>query len=62
MLSTTVIGSDVHLDRSPCRTGTCARLAVLHAKGQLKEGEFLYHRTITGTEFVGRVEGTKVGD
>lgn len=51
------------LDRSPCGTGTCARLAVLHAKGELKEGENFYHRGITGTEFVGRVEGTtKVGE
>ncbi|KAF5254183.1 hypothetical protein FANTH_1065 [Fusarium anthophilum] len=54
----TVVVSPGRLDRSPCGTGTCARLAVLHAKGELKEGENLYHRGITGTEFVGRVEGT----
>ncbi|CZR42538.1 putative proline racemase [Fusarium proliferatum ET1] len=59
----TVVVSPGRLDRSPCGTGTCARLAVLHAKGELKEGENFYHRGITGTEFVGRVEGTtKVGE
>ncbi|KAJ3536596.1 hypothetical protein NM208_g6650 [Fusarium decemcellulare] len=51
------------LDRSPCGTGTCARLAVLHARGELAEGEPFYHRSVIGTEFIGRVEGTtKTGD
>lgn len=58
----TVVVSPGRLDRSPCGTGTCARLAVLHARGELAEGEPLYHRSIIGTEFVGRVHGTtKVG-
>ncbi|KAH7133970.1 proline racemase family [Dactylonectria macrodidyma] len=59
----TVVVSPGRLDRSPCGTGTCARLAVLHARGQLAEGEPFYHRSVIGTEFIGRVEGTtKVGD
>lgn len=59
----TVVVSPGRLDRSPCGTGTCARLAVLHARGQLADGEPLYHYGITGTEFIGRIHGTtKVGD
>jgi proline racemase len=59
----TVVVSPGRLDRSPCGTGTCARLAVLHARGQLSEGEPLYHQSIIGTEFIGKVHGTtKVGD
>ncbi|RSL61951.1 hypothetical protein CEP54_005995 [Fusarium duplospermum] len=59
----TVVVSPGRLDRSPCGTGTCARLAVLHARGELAEGENLYHRSVIGTEFIGKVEGTtKVGE
>ncbi|CAO1625004.1 unnamed protein product [Sympodiomycopsis kandeliae] len=59
----TVIVSPGRHDRSPCGTGTCARLAVLHARGQLAEHETFYHKSLIGTEFVARVEGvTKVGD
>lgn len=58
----TVVVSPGRLDRSPCGTGTCARLAVLHARGQLAENEAFYHKSIIGTEFIGRVCGTtKVG-
>lgn len=50
------------LDRSPCGTGTCARMAVLHAKGQLGLGEEFNHEGILGTIFQGRLIGrTKVG-
>ncbi|CAM1507756.1 Fc.00g046040.m01.CDS01 [Cosmosporella sp. VM-42] len=59
----TVVVSPGRLDRSPCGTGTCARLAVLHARGILAEDEAFYHRSIIGTEFIGRIHGTtKVGD
>jgi proline racemase len=55
-------GSGV-LDRSPCGTGTCARMAVLHAKGKLGLREDFVHEGILGTKFVGRlVEETKVGE
>ena len=46
------------LDRSPCGTGTSARMAALHARGQLAIGEKFPHRSIIGTEFVGELVGT----
>ncbi len=50
------------IDRSPCGTGTSARMAVLHAKGQLKVGDAFRHEGILGTVFTGRVlEETAVG-
>jgi proline racemase len=50
------------LDRSPCGTGTCARMAVLHAKGNLPLGIDFVHEGVLGTTFTGRlVEETKVG-
>lgn len=59
----TVVVSPGRFDRSPCGTGTCARMAVLHARGQLKQGETFRHRSIIGTEFVNEILGvTKVGD
>jgi trans-L-3-hydroxyproline dehydratase len=45
-------------DRSPTGTGTCARMAILHARGLLREGEGLVHESIIGSRFVGRIEGT----
>jgi proline racemase len=51
------------IDRSPCGTGTCARMAVLHAKGRLGLNEDFRHEGILGTVFTGRlVEETTVGD
>jgi proline racemase len=51
------------IDRSPCGTGTCAAMAVLHAKGRLGLGQDFVHEGILGTTFVGRlVEETRVGD
>jgi proline racemase len=51
------------LDRSPCGTGTCAAMAVLHAKGQLGVGEDFVHESIVGSIFTGRlVEETRIGD
>ncbi len=43
------------IDRSPCGTGTSARMAVLHAKGQLKVGDPFRHEGILGTVFTGRI-------
>lgn len=61
--SNAVVVSPGRFDRSPCGTGTCARLAVLHARGEIKEGEIFKHRSIIGTEFVSRIRGTtKVGE
>ena len=53
-----VIVSPGRIDRSPCGTGTSARLAVMHARGQLKVGERLIHESIIGTKFTGEVTST----
>ena len=45
------------LDRSPCGTGTCARMAVLHAKGKLPLQQDFAHEGILGTIFTGRLLG-----
>ncbi|MCZ6794267.1 MAG: proline racemase family protein [Planctomycetota bacterium] len=51
------------LDRSPCGTGTCARMAVLHARGELPLEEDFHHEGILGTIFTGRLlRETRVGD
>jgi proline racemase len=50
------------LDRSPCGTGTCAKMAALHAKGKLPLHQDFVHEGILGTTFIGRlVEETRVG-
>ncbi|MEM8537230.1 MAG: proline racemase family protein [Pseudomonadota bacterium] len=43
------------LDRSPTGTGTCARMAVLYAKGEMQVGQSLHHRSIIGSQFVGDI-------
>jgi proline racemase len=51
------------LDRSPCGTGTCAKMAVLHARGQLSVGQDYVNAGPMGTTFTGRIEDTtRVGD
>ena len=49
--------ADGEVDRSPCGSGTSARLALLDRSGQLRRGESLLHRSIVDTEFRGRVVG-----
>lgn len=56
--SNATVVSPGRFDRSPCGTGTSARLAVLHARGEIQEGETFKHRSIIGTEFVCRIRGT----
>jgi 4-hydroxyproline epimerase len=51
-----VFYGDKAIDRSPCGTGTSARMAQLHAKGRLKAGESFVHESIIGSLFTGRVE------
>ena len=51
-----VFYGDKAIDRSPCGTGTSARMAQLHAKGRLKVGEAFHHESIIGSIFKGRVE------
>ena len=47
--------ADGEVDRSPCGSGTSARLALLHDEGRLAVGEPLRHLSIVGSEFTGRV-------
>ena len=47
---------DKAIDRSPCGTGTSARMAQLAAKGKLKVGDSFVHEIIIGSLFKGRVE------
>lgn len=51
-----VFYGDKAIDRSPCGTGTSARLAQLHAKGRLKVGDAFVHESYIGSRFIGRVE------
>jgi proline racemase len=59
--NTVVWGEGSH-DRSPCGTGTCAKMALLAAKGKLAPGEKFMHESITDSLFEGWYEpGPKVG-
>jgi proline racemase len=50
-------------DRSPCGTGTSARLAQMVARGQFKDDDVLENESWIGSRFTGRIVGrTKVGD
>lgn len=51
-----VFYGDKAIDRSPCGTGTSARLAQLYTKGKLKIGESFIHESFIGSKFIGRVE------
>lgn len=44
------------IDRSPCGTGTSARMAQWYAKEKLKKGEEFIHESIIGSKFIGRIE------
>ncbi|MDO5062549.1 MAG: proline racemase [Peptostreptococcaceae bacterium] len=58
-----VIFGQGQVDRSPCGTGTSAKLATLHAKGEIKEGDKFVYESILGTLFYGEIVGTtKVGE
>ena len=51
-----VFYGDKAIDRSPCGTGTSARLAQLFAKGKLKVGQEFIHESFIGSTFIGKVE------
>ncbi|QNN43808.1 4-hydroxyproline epimerase [Pedobacter roseus] len=51
-----VFYGDKAIDRSPCGTGTSARLAQWFAKGKLKQGEDFIHESFIGSKFIGKVE------
>lgn len=53
---------EAQIDRSPCGTGTCARMAALYAREKLELGQSFFHESIIGTVFEGKVIAeTKVG-
>lgn len=50
------------IDRSPCGTGTSARMAQWHARGLLRPGEEFVHESVIGSRFTGRIEAiTEIG-
>jgi 4-hydroxyproline epimerase len=51
-----VFYGDKAIDRSPCGTGTSARMAQWYAKGKLKQGDLFIHESIIGSKFIGRIE------
>lgn len=55
-----VFYGDNAIDRSPCGTGTSARMAQWHAKGLLKPGEDFIHESYIGSQFTGRIEEVTV--
>ncbi|MGR7025952.1 proline racemase family protein [Geodermatophilus sp. URMC 62] len=55
---TVAVFADGAVDRSPCGSGTCARLAVLADAGRLPAGTVLRHDSIVGSTFTGTVLGT----
>lgn len=50
-----VFYGDKAIDRSPCGTGTSARMAQWHAKGKLRKGDEFVHESIIGSRFIGRI-------
>ena len=52
--------ADGQVDRSPCGSGTAARVALLHERGLLGAGEVLTHDSIIGTRFTARVAGEAI--
>lgn len=58
-----VFYGDQAIDRSPCGTGTSARMAQRLARGEMAQGDEFVHESIIGSQFTGRIEGlTRVGD
>lgn len=51
-----VFYGDKAIDRSPCGTGTSARMAQWYAKGKLKKGDKFIHESIIGSQFIGTIE------
>ena len=51
-----VFYGDKAIDRSPCGTGTSARMAQWYAKGKLQKGDLFLHESIIGSKFTGKIE------
>lgn len=58
----TVVFGNGSIDRSPCGTGTCARMAQLYTEGELDVGETYERESIIGTEFTGYIEEARTVD
>jgi 4-hydroxyproline epimerase len=57
-----VFYGDKAIDRSPCGTGTSARMAQWYTKGKLRKGDIFIHESIIGSKFIGTIEEeTSVG-
>jgi proline racemase len=56
------IFADGEVDRSPCGSGTSARIALLHAEGKLAVGDVLTHDSIVNSRFLGRIVGIASAD
>lgn len=54
-LKNITIFADEQIDRSPCGTGTCGRLTLLHHNGEIKVGESFVHESIIGSQFSAKV-------
>jgi 4-hydroxyproline epimerase len=58
-----VFYGDAAIDRSPCGTGTSARMAQLAARGELSQGDIFVHESYMGSQFTGRIEAlTQLAD
>ncbi len=55
----TVIFGAKQVDRSPCGTGSCARMALLYQKGELKPHQPFVHESIIGSRFCGEIESVR---
>lgn len=56
MARNAVFYGDKAIDRSPCGTGTSARMAQWYHQGKLKKGQEFIHESIIGSKFIGRIE------
>lgn len=54
-LRNVTVFADEQVDRSPCGTGTCARMAALYHHGELRRGEGFVHESIIGSQFTGEI-------
>ena len=55
-----VFYGDKAIDRSPCGTGTSARMAQWYTKGKLRKSDEFIHESIIGSKFIGRIEGETI--
>lgn len=52
----TCVFADGAIDRSPCGTGTSARMALLYGRGEMKKGEKIFNSSILNTQFIGSID------